>query len=91
MVELIDGFETQEPRSVAVGFEGDGREEGRLEAVRAALVDDAAKASQGGASAQLLVVGQRVQVALNGSRRPQLSDEPALAGREAASCQPSTP
>jgi len=72
-------------------FKDDGGKEGGFQAVSAPVVDDAAKASQRGASARLLVVGQRVQVALNGSRRPQLRDEPALAGREAASCQPSTP
>src|SRR4029077_13089440 len=53
--------------------------DGRLQAVRAPLADDAAEAAERGAAAWLLVVGQIVQVALDGGRCFQPCDQPPLA------------
>ena len=64
-------------------LEHDGREERRLEAVRASVPDDAAKAAQRRALRRRLgVVGQAIQIALDVERRPQPRDQPALARRE---------
>jgi hypothetical protein len=76
---------------MAVSFENHGREERRLEAVGAPFADDAAEAAQGGPSTGLLVVGERVQELLDGRRRAQLRDDPALARRVAASFQSPAP
>lgn len=61
-----------------VMLEDDGGEQGRLEAVRAAMAHDALKAAQRRSPVRFLVVGQRVQVALDLRRCPELPDQPAL-------------
>ena len=88
MVEQVDRLEAEDERRIAVLLEDDGRRERRLEAMRGARPHDAAEAAERFA-ALLVVVGQRVQPALHGGRRPQTRDEPALAGRQrqsAAGC-----
>ena len=84
MVEVVDRLEAEEQRRVAVRLEDDGGEQRRLETVRAPLADDAPEAAQRGPAARFLVVGQRVEVALDGARRPQPRDQAPLAGREGA-------
>ena len=51
VIELVDRLEAEDERRIAVLLEDDGREERRLEAVRAAVADDAAEAAQRRASA----------------------------------------
>ena len=82
VVEMVDRLEAQEQRRVAVRLEDDGGEQRRLEAMRAPFADDAAEAAQRRAAAGFLVVGQRVEVALDGARRPQPRDQAPLAGVE---------
>ena len=60
-------------------FEHDRGEERRLEAVRATVADDAAKAAKGGAAARFVVVRQAVEEPLDRQRRAQARDEPSLA------------
>jgi hypothetical protein len=79
VVQLVDRLEAEDERRIAVRLEDDGGEECRLETVGASLADDAAEAAQRGAAAGLLVVGQLVQVALNGGRCSQACDQPTLA------------
>jgi hypothetical protein len=79
VIELVDRFEAEDERGIAVIFERDGREQRRLEAVRGAVADDAAKAAQRGPSAWLVVVRQLVQIPLNGERRTELRQQPSLA------------
>ena len=45
VIELVDRFEAEDERGIAVLFERHGREQRRLETVRAAVADDAAEAS----------------------------------------------
>ena len=79
MIELVDRFEADDERRIAVLLEHRGRKQRRLEAVRGAMPDDAAKAAQRGAARRRLgVVGKRVQVALNRERRAQPRDQPSL-------------
>jgi len=59
-------------------FEHDRGKERRLQAVGAPGADDAAEAAERGAAVRFVVVRQGVQIPLNGERRPQPSDEPAL-------------
>ena len=73
VIELVDRLEAEDERRVAVLLEDDRREQRRLEAMRAAVADDAAKAAQRRAPAGLVVVGQAVEVALNGERRAQVA------------------
>jgi hypothetical protein len=62
-------------------LEHHGGEEGSLEAMRRAVTDDAAEASQGCASWRWLgVIRQAVQEVLNGQRRAQPRDQAALVG-----------
>src|SRR6185436_780374 len=55
MIELVDRFEAEEQRRIAVRLEDDRGEQRGLEAMRAPLADDAAEAAQGGAAVRLLV------------------------------------
>ena len=80
VVELVDRLEAQDERRIAVLFEHDGREQRGLEAVRAAMADDAAKASQRGAAGRRLrVVGQAVEEPLD--RRAASAAERSAAAR----------
>ena len=74
-------------------FEGDRREQRRLEAVGAAVADDAAEAAQRRASAGLVVVGEPVEIPLDHQRRPQPREQAPLAaeeGRESGSRDPAS-
>ena len=77
MIELVDRLEAEDERRVAVLLEHDRGEQRRLEAMRAAVADDAAKAAQRGASVRLVVVGQAIQIALDRERRAK----PAISRR----------
>jgi hypothetical protein len=85
MIEVVDRFKAEEQGRVAVRLEDDGGKQGGLETVRAPLADDAPEAAQGGPPAGFLVVGQRVEVLLDGARRPQPGDQAPLPEREAGS------
>ncbi len=63
-------------------FEHDRGEQRRFEAVRASMINHAAKAALCGAPARLGVVGETIEKSLNGERRPQPFDQPALPCRE---------
>ena len=78
VVQLVDRLEAEDERRVAVRLERHRGEQRRLEAMRAALADYAAEAAQRGAAARLLVVGEVVQIALDGEGGPKLRDEPPL-------------
>ncbi len=79
VVELVDRFEADDERRVPVLFEHRRRKQRRLEAMRRPMSDDAAEAAQRRAAGwRLRVVGKRVEVALDGQRRPQPGDEPTL-------------
>ncbi len=79
VVELVDRFEADDERRIPVLPEHCGRKQRRLEAMRRPMTDDAAEAAQRRATGwRLRVVGKRVEVALDGQRRPQPGDEPTL-------------
>src|SRR5262249_37584925 len=82
VIELVDRFEAEDERRIAVLLEHDGGEERRFETMRAAVPADAAEAAEGGAPVRLLIVGKRVQELLDRDRRPEPRDEPALARRK---------
>ena len=63
-------------------FEHDRREERRLEAVGAAVADDAAEAAQRRASARLVVVRELVEVPLDRSGVRSRAMQPPLARRK---------
>ena len=63
-------------------FEDDRGEERRLEAVRTPVPDHAAKTAKRRAAPGLGVVGEPVQVALNGRRRTKPGEESSLPGGE---------
>jgi hypothetical protein len=83
MIEVVDRLEAEEQRRVAMRLEDDGGKQGGLETVRAPLADDAPEAAQGGPAARFLVVRQRIEVLLDGARRPQPGDQAPLPEREA--------
>src|SRR5205814_9968562 len=68
---------------IAVLFEHDRSEERRLQPMCARVAHDAAKAAQRGAPVRLLVVGQPIDIALNGEWRPQPRNQPTLARQKA--------
>ena len=82
MIEMIDRLEAEHERRVAVLLEHDGREQRRLEAMRDAVADDAAKAAERGAAAGLLVVGKAIEILLHRQRCAEARDEPPLARGE---------
>jgi hypothetical protein len=65
-------------------FEHDRREQHGLEAMGAAVPNDAAETPQRGAPAWLVVVGKPVEVPLDEERRSKARDQPPLAGQKAA-------
>ena len=82
VVEIVDRFEAQNERRVAVLLQNNGGKECRLEAVRGALTDDAAEAAQRRAAVRLLVVWQSIEEALDEDGRSQPRNQPPLARRE---------
>ncbi len=79
VVELVDRFEADDERRIPVLFKHGCRKQRRLEAMRRPMTDDPAEAAQRRAAGwRLRVVGKRVEVALDGQRRPQPGDEPTL-------------
>ena len=89
MIELVDRFEADDKRRIAVLFEYGRRKQRRFEAMRGVMADDAAKTAQRGASGRRLgVVGKRVQLPLHVERRAQPRDQPAFGRREAAALCP---
>ena len=64
-------------------LEHDGGKERRLETVGGAVVDDSPKTAERRADGRRFnVIRQPVEEALDGERRPQPRDEPALLGAE---------
>ena len=89
MIELVDRFEADDERRIPVLLEDRGGEQRRLEAVRRAMPDDAAKAAQrgapgGGSCCRAARSGYRWTV----ERRAQPANEPALGEWCQASEQP---
>ena len=83
MIQFVDRFEADDERRVAMLLEHSRRKKRSLETMRRAMADDAAKTAQRCAAGRRLgVVRKRVQVLLNGERRAQPRDEPALGWRE---------
>ena len=69
-------------------FENHRRKQRRLQAMRRAVADDAAKAAQRGAAARFVVVWQVIEEALHlkGSAKP--GEDTALRGQEIATPRP---
>jgi hypothetical protein len=82
VIELVDRLETENERWISVLFEHDGREEHRLQAVRASVTDYAPKTPQRRATVRLGVVGEIVQVVLDRKWRAKARHETALLRRE---------
>jgi hypothetical protein len=79
VIQLVDRFEADDERRVAVLFEHRRGKKRRLETVRRVMADDAPEAAQRGAAGwRLGVVPKRIQVALDGERCAQPCDEPTL-------------
>ena len=83
MIELVDRLEAEDERRIAVLFEHDRREQRGFETMRAAAAERRREAAQRRAAVRLLVVGKRVEIPLNRSRRSEARDQPSLARREA--------
>src|SRR5262245_7354127 len=82
VIEVIDRFEAQDERGIAVLLEDDRGKERSLEAMSAAVAYDAAETAQRGTSVRLLVVRQPIEIALDSERRAQRGDQPSFPGRE---------
>src|SRR5262249_13925701 len=84
MVELIDRLEAHHERWVTVLLENHCRGERRLDAVRRAVPDHAAKRSQRGwLGRRLRVVGQRVEKVLDPGGRCAAADDALFGCSEA--------
>ena len=79
VIERIDRLKAQDERRIAVLFERDSREQRGLEAVGAAVANDAAEAAQRRASPGLVVVGKPVEVPLEAPGRGPLMASPGSA------------
>ena len=73
MIELVDRFEAEEQRRIAVRLEDDRGEQRGLQAMGAAVLDDPAEASQRGAPMRLVVVRQVVQEALRQAKQEPIT------------------
>jgi len=82
VIELVDRLEAEDERRIAVLLERRRGEQRGLQAVRAAVADDAAEAALRRAAVRLFVVRKTVQELLNGERRPETRDEPTFRGGE---------
>ena len=89
VIEQVDRLEAQDERRIPVLLEDDRRRQRRFQAMRGAGPDHAAERAQR-LAALLVVVGKRVQPALDGVGRPQARDEAALRSRVSASAGGST-
>jgi len=84
VIELVDLLEAQDEWGIPVLFEHDGRKKGRLEAMGRAVADDSPKTAERRPDRRRFrVVRQPVEEVLNGERRPEPGDEPALFRTEA--------
>jgi len=74
VIEMVDRLEAQDERRIAVVLEDDGGKERGLEAVRAAVFENAAETSQRRPSVRLVVVRELVQIPLDLRRGVETSD-----------------